>query len=136
MAYSTAGSRMKVGKSLGLLVLRLTFGGLLMAHGAQKLFGWWEGPGIQGTSGWLKSMQMRPAAFWAWLAGLSEFGGGLLTALGFLNPIGPLATVGAMAMATVKVQLGKPIWTSKGGAEHSLTNMAIAAALMSQGPVL
>jgi len=120
--------------NLALLLLRLTYGSLLMGHGGQKLFGWFKGPGLQGTSGWLESMNMKPGRFWALLAGGSEFGGGLLTALGFLNPIGPLATIGAMSMATVKAHWKLPIWTSKGGAELPLTNIAIASTLMATGP--
>ncbi len=123
-----------VGMNLALLFLRLTFGCFLMGHGGQKLFGWFKGPGMQGTAGWLESMGMRPGKFWAALAGSCEFGGGLLVVLGFLNPIGPLASFGSMAMATAKVHWGKPIWVSEGGAEHPITNMGIAAALMAAGP--
>ena len=116
-------------KDLGLLILRLTFGGLLAGHGGQKLFGWFAGPGFKGTTGWLELMGMRPGRPWAALAGASEFGGGVLTALGFLNPIGPLATIGAMGMATTKVHAGKPIWVTSGGAELPVLNMAVAIAL-------
>jgi putative oxidoreductase len=116
-------------KDLGLLILRLTFGGLLAGHGGQKLFGWFAGPGFKGTTGWLESMGIRPGQPWAALAGGSEFGGGVLTALGFLNPIGPLATMGAMGMATAKVHAGKPIWVTSGGAELPVLNMAVAIAL-------
>jgi putative oxidoreductase len=61
-------------------------------------------------------------------------GGGLLMALGFLNPIGPLATIGAMSMATAKAHWGKPIWNASGGAELPLVNTAISAALALAGP--
>jgi putative oxidoreductase len=120
--------------NLALLVLRLTFGSLLMGHGGQKLFGWFKGPGLQGTAGWMESMNMKPGRFWALLAGGAEFFGGLLTTLGLLHPIGPLATIGAMSMATVKAHWGKPIWVTQGGAELPLTNIAIASTLMATGP--
>ncbi len=119
---------------VGLLVLRVTTGGLLAGHGAQKLFGWFGGHGLDGTAMWLDSMGMRPGRVWAALAGLSEFGGGVLTALGFLGPAGPLGTLAAMGMATAKVHLHKPIWTTSGGAELPVTNMAIATALIFSGP--
>ena len=121
-------------KDAALLVLRATYGGLLAGHGAQKLFGWFGGHGLKGTAGWLESMGMKPGKPWAILAGASEFGGGLLTALGALNPIGPLATIGPMGMATAKVHWGKPIWVTEGGAELPMTNMAIALALGLTGP--
>lgn len=119
---------------LGLLALRVTAGGLLAGHGAQKLFGWFGGYGLDGTATWLEAMGMRPGRAWGALAGLSEFGGGLLTALGFLGPVGPLGILGAMGMATAKVHMGKPIWVTSGGAELPVTNMAIATALILSGP--
>jgi putative oxidoreductase len=82
----------------------------------------------------MESMGMRPGKPWAFLAGASEFGGGALTLLGFLNPFGPLGSIGAMAMATAKVHRGKPIWVTSGGAELPVTNIAIALALAVAGP--
>ena len=120
--------------SLAVLILRLALGGLLSGHGAQKLFGHFEGPGLEDTSGWMESIGLRPGRLWAVLAGLSEFGGGVLMVLGLLNPIGPLGAIGSMVMATVKVHSDKPIWVTEGGAELPVTNMAIATALMLNGP--
>ncbi len=119
---------------LGLLVLRLAVGGLLAGHGAQKLFGAFGGNGLQGTAGWLESMGLKPGDRWALLAGLSEFGGGVLTALGFLHPLGPIATTGAMSLAAFHVHAGKPIWNTAGGAELPVTNMSAAVALALAGP--
>lgn len=119
---------------LGELALRLAVGGLLAGHGAQKLFGWFGGPGLEGTSGWLASIGYQPAKSWAALAGLSEFGGGALTALGLLHPLGPIATLGAMTIATIDVHGGKPVWASEGGAELPITNIAAATALALAGP--
>ncbi len=120
--------------NLALLVLRLTLGTLLAGHGAQKLFGWFGGYGLEGTSGWVESMGLRPGRLWARLAGWSEFGGGVLMILGFLNPLGPLGAIASMGMATAKVHWGKPIWVTSGGAELPLTNIGIAAALGLAGP--
>ena len=119
---------------LGMLTLRLVVGGLLAGHGAQKLFGAFGGHGLEGTGGWLESMGFRPGTQWALLAGLSEFGGGSLTALGLLHPLGPIATLGAMTVATVNVHAGKPIWVTEGGAELPVTNIAAALALALVGP--
>ncbi len=121
-------------KNLALLTLRVVTGGLLAGHGAQKLFGSFRGPGMEGTSGMMESMGMKPGKPWAALAGLSEFGGGSLTALGFLNPLGPLGVIGAMTIATGKVHGVSPIWAQEGGPELPVTNTAVAAALVMAGP--
>ncbi len=121
-------------KDFGLLLLRIVSGGLMAGHGAQKLFGSFGGGGIKGTSKMMEGMGLQPGEPWAALAGASEFGGGVLTATGFLSPVGTLGIVGAMGMATAKAHWGKPIWVTKGGAEYPITNMAIALALGMLGP--
>ena len=123
-----------VANDAGLLLVRGSFGSLMTGHGAQKLFGWFGGHGLNGTSMWLESMGFKPGKPWAIAAGVSEFGGGLLTDLGLLHPVGPLLTLGSMGMATFKVHWGKPIWVSSGGAELPILNMAIATALSLSGP--
>ena len=77
---------------------------------------------------------MRPGRPWAYMAGLSEFGGGVLTALGLLNPLGPLGVIGSMSMATRKAHWGKPVWVTEGGAELPLLNIAVSTALMIREP--
>ncbi len=121
-------------KDLGLLALRLTAGGLLVGHGAQKLFGAFGGYGPEGTGGWLESLGFRPGKPWAYLAGASEFGSGLLMALGFLHPVGAISAYGPMVMAWATVHRGKPIWTTSGGAELPLMYLAAATALSLTGP--
>ena len=121
-------------KDLGLLALRLTAGGLLAGHGAQKLFGAFGGYGLEGTAGWLESLGLKPGKTWAYLAGSGEFGSGMLMALGLFNPLGPISAFGPMAMAWITVHAGKPIWVTSGGAELPLTNLAVATALTLTGP--
>ena len=118
---------------LGALLLRVVQGALLAGHGAQKLFGWFNGPGLQGTSGFMEMLGLRPGRPWAVLSGLSEFGGGVLTVLGLLNPLGLIGIIGSMVMATVKAHGGKPIWVTEGGAELPVTNIAAALALILSG---
>src|ERR687886_736767 len=120
--------------NLAPLLLRSVPGGLLAGHGAQKLFGSFGGPGLEGTSGFMEMLGLKPGRPWAVMAGLSQFGGGVLTVLGFLNPLGPLGIIGSMAMATTKAHWGKPIWVTEGGAELPVTNIAAATALMLNGP--
>lgn len=121
-------------RDLGLLIVRMTAGGLLAGHGAQKLFGWFGGPGHKGTTGMMRKLGLEPAEHWARMAGASELGGGVLTALGLFHPLGQLGIIGAMSMAWAKVHRGKPIWVTEGGAELPLVNLSIATALMLTGP--
>ncbi len=116
------------------LIVRLAQGSLMVGHGAQKLFGSFGGPGLEGTSGFMEMLGLRPGRLWAYLAGFSEFGGGVLTALGLLNPLGPLAVIASMSMATRKAHWGKPIWVTEGGAELPVLNIAISTALMIREP--
>ena len=122
------------GKDLALLTLRLITGGLLAGHGAQKLFGWFGGHGLRGTANWLEPLGLRPSRLWALAAGLGEFGGGVLTALGLFHPLGPITMLAPMSVAVGKVHWGKPIWVTQGGAELPVTNIAIATALALVGP--
>jgi putative oxidoreductase len=121
-------------RDLGVLAVRLTTGGLLAGHGAQKLFGSFGGPGLEGTTGWLESMGFKPGKQWALAAGASEFGGGLLTAAGLMHPLGPISSIGSMVVAARVGHAGKPIWVTEGGAELPVTNIAVAVALSLVGP--
>ena len=118
----------------GLLILRLVVGLIVAAHGAQKLFGWWGGPGMSGWTGAMTRMRMRPAVAWAWLSALSELGGGLLFALGFLSPLGSMAIAGSMLVAIALVHLAKGFWVGKGGYEFNLSLLAAAIAIALTGP--
>jgi len=126
--------RQNVASDVGLLVLRAVSGGLLAGHGAQKLFGWFGGPGPRGTAGLMEAIDMRPGDAWALAAGGSEFAAGVLTALGLCWPVGPIATIGPMGMAIGTVHRGKPIWVTEGGAELPVRYMAVAVALTLTGP--
>lgn len=118
----------------GLLVVRVIIGILFIGHGAQKLFGWFGGPGLVGTAGWLGSIGLRPARFWALAGALSEFGGGLLFLLGLLNPLGALGISAAMLTAIITVHWHKGFWNSNGGIEFPLVNLATALGVALIGP--
>jgi putative oxidoreductase len=119
---------------VGLLILRALVGLVVAAHGAQKLFGWFDGPGLKGFEGWMASMGLKPAPFWALLGGLGEFGGGLLLALGFLTPLGSLGILGAMTMAIALAHWSKGFWGTKGGYEFPLVLLVTGLTLGLVGP--
>lgn len=121
-------------KNMGLLIGRLVLGGFMAAHGAQKLFGWFEGPGLKGTHGFMENLGMRPGKVWGSMVAVGETSGGVMTALGLLNPLGPLNIMAAMTVATRRVHWKTPLWASAGGAELPATNFALAALLAVAGP--
>jgi putative oxidoreductase len=73
----------------GLLVSRLVLGGGIAAHGAQKAFGAFEGPGPQGAAAFLESLGFSPGDRYASAASWTELGSGTLIALGLGGPLGP-----------------------------------------------
>jgi putative oxidoreductase len=120
--------------ALALLVIRLVFGLGLAAHGAQKLFGWWNGPGLQGFAGWLASMNMRSPKMAALMAAVSEFAGGLLFALGLLTPLAALMMTAVMLTAIATVHWNKGFFNSDGGWEYNASIITAAVAVAITGP--
>src|SRR5580693_3428934 len=120
-------------RSIGLLITRVIFGSYLAAHGAQKLFGSFGGHGLEATGAGFESLGMKPGKVMATIAGASELGGGVLTAAGIADPLGPLAIAGTMVVASAVHRKQGPL-SSNGGFELPLTNFAVASALLSSGP--
>jgi len=118
----------------GLLLLRLVVGLVFAAHGSQKLFGSFGGGGPRGTAEGFASMGFRLPLAMAVLAGLGEFGGGLLLALGFLTPLAALAMTIVMLNAIVSAHLKNGFWNYKGGYEFNLTIIAVGLAVAATGP--
>ncbi|MGY2062721.1 DoxX family protein, partial [Nocardia gipuzkoensis] len=114
---------------IGLLVLRVFFGGLLFVHGSQKLFGWFNGQGWRQTTAGFEHMGYNPGKLFGTLAGLCEFTGGALLLLGLLTPLGAAIALGTMINAM------NVTWHSGlSGYEHALLFAAAAGALAFTGP--
>jgi putative oxidoreductase len=118
----------------GLLVIRLVFGLTVAAHGAQKLFGWFGGPGLEGFGGFLEQLGIAPGSRWSWTAALGEFGGGLLVALGLLSPLGNFLVIGSMLTAILVVHLPQGFFNQKGGVEFPFLIAAAMLGLSLTGP--
>ncbi|MFF3905085.1 DoxX family protein [Streptomyces sp. NPDC001848] len=120
-------------RDVGLLLLRLGAGGVLAAHGAQKLFGWFGGGGLEGTGQWMESVGYRPGKRSALASGLVEAGGGTLLALGLGTPAAGAAVAGGMAGATA-VHAPQGFFAQAGGYEYPASLGLTAASLAVTGP--
>src|SRR5436305_5776343 len=96
--------------SLGLLILRVVVGLLFVGRGAQKLFGIWGGHGLAGTAGFFETIGLKPGRFHASAAGLMEFVGGGLLALGLFTPFAAAALIAVMTAAVISVHFAKGLW--------------------------
>jgi putative oxidoreductase len=118
----------------GLIIVRLVFGLLIAAHGAQKFFGWFGGHGLAGTAGFLETLGFRPGRLFATTASLAEIVSGLLIALGLFGPVGPALMLSVMIVAAVSVHLKNGLFAMAGGIELALLYGAAAAGLALTGP--
>ena len=119
---------------LGLLVGRVVLGGLMAGHGAQKLFGWFGGYGLEGTGGFLEQLGFKPGRLFAAVAGTGEFVSGLLVAFGLFGPIGPALMLSVMIVAAFSVHWRHGIFAASNGIEVPLLYASGAAALALIGP--
>jgi putative oxidoreductase len=116
----------------GRLIARLTIGGLFVGHGTQKLFGWFDGPGPDGTAKMMDKLEMRPARGHATAAGVAETAGGALLALGAATPLAGALLSGTMFTAIRKVHFAKGLWNPGGGWEYNAVLIAAVTSLVEE----
>jgi len=115
------------------LPVRLAVGILFMAHGAQKLFAWFGGYGLEGTAGWMASIGLEPGLLMATLAGSAEFFGGLFLVLGLLvRPAGLVLAV-TMLVAIFTVHFENGLFMSNNGYEYALALFVASLGLAIRG---
>lgn len=119
-------------ENLGALILRVPVGIILMAHGAQKLFGWFGGGGLQGTGAWMESIGLSPGVLMAFMAGAAEFFGGLALVVGLLTRLAGVATAFTMVVAIFTVHISHGLFMPN-GYEFGLSLLAACAALAVMG---
>lgn len=120
-------------QSWGLLALRIPVGIIFMAHGAQKLFGWLGGYGLEGTGGFFATLGLEPGYFLALLAGSAEFFGGLALVLGFLVRPAAAALAFTMLVAIFAVHFEGGLFMANNGYEFALALLAASTALLFNG---
>ncbi|WP_326808928.1 DoxX family protein [Streptomyces sp. NBC_01775] len=120
------------GYDAGLLTLRLVLGLAMAAHGAQKLFGWFGGHGLDGTARSFTAMGYPSGRTMALVAGLTETLGGLGLAVGLLTPLAGAAVLGTMVNAFTVTWDGS--FFAPEGVEYAVVLAAGAACLTLTGP--
>ena len=115
------------------LALRLPVGIIFVAHGAQKLFAWFGGYGLEGTGQFMASQGLEPGFLMALLAGSAEFFGGLALILGLLVRPASAALAFTMLIAGVVVHGAGGLFLSNGGFEFALSLLAACVALLILG---
>lgn len=125
------------GTDIGLLLLRLGIGVVVFAHGAQKVFGLWGGPGIAGFAGNLAGFGFQQATTLSWVAGITELVAGACIVLGLFTPLAAAAVFAIMVNA-VLLKLGNGFFVTgprgSDAVEYSLVLGLGAACLVFTGP--
>ncbi len=119
--------------SWGPLALRLPLGIIFAAHGAQKLFGWFGGYGLDGTGQWMASIGLEPGFVMALLAGAAEFFGGLALIAGVLVRPASAVLAFTMLVAIFSVHIGNGLFMSNNGIEFGLALLAGSVSLLFTG---
>jgi putative oxidoreductase len=118
----------------GLLIARLVLGLIMAAHGAQKLFGWFGGYGLNATGEFFVQLGFAPGRLFAAAASAGELASGLLIALGFLGPVGPALMISVMIVAAVSVHWEHGLFAASNGIELPLLYAAGALGIALAGP--
>lgn len=117
----------------GALALRLPVGIIFAAHGAQKLFGWFGGYGLEGTGKWMASIGLEPGYLMALLGGGAEFFGGLALIIGLLVRPASAVLAFAMLVAIFSVHAANGLFMKNNGYEYGLALLAVAISLLFSG---
>ncbi len=118
---------------LDTIPLRIGAGIVFTAHGAQKLFGWLGGYGLESTGDWMASIGLNPGLLMAIMAGSAEFFGGLLLIIGLLVRPAALVLAITMLVAIITVHLQNGLFMANNGYEFGLALLVIALSLTIRG---
>lgn len=123
----------KTEQSLAAVPLRVIAGIIFAAHGAQKLFAWFGGYGLEGTGQWMESIGLAPGFLMALMAGSAEFFGGLFLIVGLLTRPASFVLAITMVVAIFTTHIDNGLFMSNNGYEFGLALLAITLALVIQG---
>jgi putative oxidoreductase len=128
------GGLVKTSDNWAMLLIRLALGTIMFAHGTQKVFGWWGGPGF---NQWINQVapfpEMRPSWLWMGAAAVSELAGGAMVMIGLYTRIGAFFIACVMITAILGVHWKSGFFINTGGYEYPLALLGMAAALLVHG---
>jgi putative oxidoreductase len=111
---------------LALVVVRVALAWIFIYYGGGKLFGWFDGAGIQGTADFMSdTAHLNPGGFFAVVGGVLELGGAIALILGLGSRLFGLALFGDMVMAMITVTWAHGIHSNVNAGYE--TNVALAA---------
>jgi putative oxidoreductase len=118
--------------NLAALILRVSLGITMLAHGYNHAFG---GGRLPGTARWFESIGIRPGKVHAFVATLVELGAGALLIAGLLTPLAAAGVVGTLFVALIANHLknGFFIFRPGEGYEYVLMIILVALALAALG---
>jgi putative oxidoreductase len=123
----------KTEQSISPLSLRIVAGIIFTAHGAQKLFAWFGGYGLEGTGQWMESIGLAPGYLMALMAGSAEFFGGIFLIFGLLTRPTSFVLAITMAVAIFSVHIDNGLFMTANGYEFSLALLAVSISLLFSG---
>ena len=115
---------------VALVAVRIALAWIFFVYGTQKLFGWFDGGGLDGTADFMANTAgLKPGRFFAVMGGLIEFGGAIALALGIVARLAGLALLVDMVMAMITVTWSKGLLyqTSPPATPGYQLNVALAA---------
>jgi putative oxidoreductase len=118
------------------LVMRAALALCFVAHGGQKLFGWFGGGGITGTTAFFTSVGIPAPHAFAYVSGIVELFGGIAIALGLLTVAAAVGLIAEMviAVASVSYSAGFFVTAQKIGWELNAYLIGLLAAVLLTGP--
>jgi putative oxidoreductase len=120
----------------GLLILRFAVGGTFFAHGMQKVFGLWDGPGVAEFARMLERYGYQQTTTLSWVSGITELVAGAFVVLGVLTPLAAAALL-AIKINAVLIKMASGFFITAAGANAVELDVVLglgAAALILTGP--
>jgi putative oxidoreductase len=121
---------------VGLLILRFAVGGTFVAHGMQKVFGMWGGPGIAEFARMLDQHGYQETTTLSWLTGVTEVVAGAFVVLGVFTPLAAAALL-SIKINALLIKLGFGFFITAAGSNAIELDVVLglsAAAIVLTGP--